>query len=105
MADFDLTQLDTDLGAVCSPTYGGEACFYNGSSTTIYGVFTPEDAVLSFELDGRHDDRKIIVHFNASAVTPVEDANIYRPFDSTTYRITNSDRDLAGWICQLKKPY
>lgn len=105
MADFDLTQINTDLGNICSPTYGGEAVLYAGGAATIYGVFAPQDSNLTFELDGRHDDRTTIVHFNRSAVTPVEDATIYRFFDSTTYRIINADQDIQGWICQLKKPY
>jgi hypothetical protein len=78
---------------------------YAGGATTLYGVFAVQESELTFELDGRHDDRKTTVHFNRTAVTPVEDVTIYRFFDATTYRIINADQDIQGWVCQLKKPY
>jgi hypothetical protein len=105
MADFDLAQLNTDWGAVCSVTYAGEAFLYAGGATTIYGVFTEQDADLTFELSGRDNDKRVGLHFNRGALTPAVDVTIYRFFDSTTYRIIKADPDLAGWICQLKMPY
>ena len=106
MADFDLTQIDTDLASICSVSYAGEAFLYSGGATTLYGVFDAQQtSELTFELDGRHDDRTIALHFNRTAVTPVEDVTIYRFFDATTYRIINADQDIQGWTCQLKKPY
>lgn len=102
MPDFDPVQLNTDLGAICSPTYGGEA--FVVSATTYYGVFNQTDQTYSFELTGNRTDATMTLVFNRGAFTPTINADVYRPFDSTTYRITDIKPDLQAFECTLNKP-
>lgn len=102
MADFDIDQLDDDLGNICSPSYGGEA--FKVSGVTYYGVFAQTDQQWSFELTGNRNDAGLTLTTNRTALTPTMNGLIYRPFDSTTYRITQIKPDAQAWDITLKKP-
>jgi hypothetical protein len=101
MSDFDLTQLETDMSAICSTTYSGEAFVVSG--VTYSGVFGQTDQQFGFELVGNRTDATVSLAFNRGAYTPTINALVYRPFDSTTYRITDFKPDLQAYDCTLNK--
>lgn len=102
MADFDLTQLETDLSGICSPTYGGEAFTYAGGSTTFYGVFNQTRSVYDFMPTGHAADDSLTLVFNRGALTPSVNATVFRAFDGVTRRIINARPDLQAWECDLE---
>jgi hypothetical protein len=101
MSDFDLTQLETDMSAICSTTYSGEAFVVGG--VTYSGVFGQTDQQFGFELVGNRTDATVSLAFSRGAYTPTINALVYRPFDSTTYRITDFKPDLQAYDCTLNK--
>lgn len=102
MPDFDPTQLETDLGAICSPSYGGEV--FRAGGVSCYGVFNQTDQNYGFELTGTRTDASMTLVFNRGAFTPTINGLVFRPFDSTTYRITEIKPDLQAFECTLNKP-
>jgi hypothetical protein len=102
MSDFGITQLETDMAAICSLTYSGEAFVTGG--VTYAGVFGQTDQQYGFELSGNRTDATINLTFSRGVYTPTINALLYRPFDSTTYRITDFKPDLQAYDCTLNKP-
>jgi hypothetical protein len=102
MADFDPTQLNTDLAAICATTMGGENFVVGG--VTYSGVFNQTDQQFSFELVGNRTDASMLLLVNRAAYTPTINALVYRPFDSVTYRVTQFKPDLQAFEITLSKP-
>lgn len=102
MPDFDPSQLETDLGAICSPSYGGEDFRVGGA--TYYGVFNQTDQNYGFELTGNRIDATMTLVVNRGAFTPTIDGLVFRPFDATTYRVSDFKPDLQAFEITLTKP-
>ena len=99
MSDFDPTQLNTDLEAICATTMGGEAFVTGG--VTYSGVFSQTDQIYSFEQVGNNTNAKMTLIVNRAAYTPTINALLYRSFDSVTYRITDFKPDLQAFEISL----
>ena len=103
MSDFDTTQLGEDWGGVCGSMQSGEA--FRSVSTTYYGVFNLTDARYTFDLvGGKNDVTMILIIDRAQGCVPTVDGQIYRAFDSTTYRVNDVRNDIAVYECDLVKP-
>lgn len=101
-ADWDLTQLQTDMGNIIGNSRGGEA--FLASAVTYYGVFNQTDAVYAFRPTGHADEvSMVLVVDRTQGYTPAVNASIHRVFDSTTYRITDIRPDQAAFECDLRK--
>ena len=99
MSDFDPTQLNTDLAAICATTMGGENFVVSG--VTYSGVFNQNDQIFSFEQVGNSTNTKMTLIVNRDAYTPTLNALLYRSFDSVTYRITDFKPDLQAYEITL----
>jgi hypothetical protein len=99
MSDFDTTQLNTDLAAICATTMAGEAFVIGG--VTYSGVFSQTDQIYSFEQVGNNTNVKMTLIVNRAAYTPTINAVLYRPFDAVTYRITDFKPDLQAFEISL----
>lgn len=103
MGDFDTSQLDSDWGGVCGSSQSGEA--FRAASTTYYGVFNLTDARYAFDLvGGKNDVSMVLIIDRAQGYVPTVNGTLFRPFDSTTYRVNDVRNDLACFECDLVKP-
>jgi len=99
MADFDPTQLNTDLAAICATTMGGESFVTGG--VTYSGIFSQNDQTFEFQLVGNNPGTKMTLVVNRGAYTPTINAVLYRSFDAVTYRITDFKPDLQAFEITL----
>jgi hypothetical protein len=99
MSDFDTTQLNTDLAAICATTMGGESFVTGG--VTYSGIFNQLDQVYAFEQVGNSTNGRMTLVVNRAAYTPTINALVYRSFDSITYRITDFKPDLQAFEISL----
>jgi hypothetical protein len=102
MSDFDSTLLGTDIEAICGTSMAGES--FVVSAVTYSGVFNQTDQVYSFEEVGNRTDASMTLIVARSAFTPTINQLLYRPFDSTTYRITDFKPDLQAFEISIRKP-
>ena len=99
MSDFDTTQLNTDLAAICATAMGGESFVTGG--ITYSGIFNQLDQVYAFEQVGNSTNGRMTLVVNRAAYTPTINALVYRSFDSITYRITDFKPDLQAFEISL----
>lgn len=71
---------------------------------TYYGTFAQTDAAYGFRALGHTDDASLVLVFDRlQGYAPQPNHEIYRPFDSTTYRIIDVRPDLQAYECDLRK--
>lgn len=102
MSDFDFTIMGADIASICGTDMAGESFVVSG--VTYSGVFNQTDQVYAFEEVGNRTDASMTLVVPRSAFTPTINALLYRPFDSTTYRITDFKPDLQAFEISIRKP-
>lgn len=103
--DFDLTQLAADaIGIGGENGLASEPFTYSG--VTYYGVFNQVNSQAIMEVTGFVNEAFLtlcVPRISITAGIPVNSL-VYRPFDSTTYRVINPTTDEQWHEYALRKP-
>lgn len=103
--DFDQTQLAADALAIGGQNgLASEPFTYAG--VTYYGVFNQINSSAVMEVTGFVNEAFITVCIPRASLTAGIAVNelVYRPFDSTTYRVVNPNTDEQWHEYTLRKP-
>lgn len=110
MGDFDESRLAIDWTAICGITgtvtgTGGEAIRQAG--VTYWTVWNQVDATLTFEETNRKDEEFAIFFMPRACLTVgfSIDTEVFRAFDSLTWRIIHREGDQAGWQHTVRKVF